>query len=197
MKNLSPYVKHCYRTVIAVGALAFAATLVLHTPTIVIAAGFAPFAVVYIVAQALERLLEPISGVFGKVKEKKETAEDVDAAKANARTLVGADEVAAAKQKVVEKDKDAVKVEEERATFFWAVASCLGLAISAILGLGLIQSVASVNGGHPSDFFRAVDVVVTGLAIGAGTKPLHDLIESIQETKKEKKKDATAAATAL
>lgn len=65
--------------------------------------------------------------------------------------------------------------------------------ISAILGLGLIQSVALVNGGHPSDFFRAVDVVITGIAIGAGTKPLHDLIEVVQETKKEKKKAVAAS----
>src|ERR1700722_4531565 len=48
------------------------------------------------------------------------------------------------------------------------------LVLAGSFGFFLLQSVAS---DHVN---RALDLVVTGLAIGAGTKPLHDLITSIQ-----------------
>ena len=184
-------VKHPYKWVGGFAAAAFAATFWIHAPTIVVAAGFAPFAVVYIVAQALERFLEPLSNsaMTTAVKAGAEN-EVVDKALALKEAPAGQ---APAKAKEVKAAEGTVSAaERERAVYFWVVASVLGLAISAILGLGLIQSVALVNGGHPSHFFRAVDVVVTGLAIGAGTKPLHDLIGVIQETKKEKKTSAAA-----
>lgn len=56
----------------------------------------------------------------------------------------------------------------------WAIASVCGLGLSGGFGFFLLQSVAST----PVNSF--LDLSVTGLAIGAGTKPLHDLITSIQ-----------------
>jgi hypothetical protein len=62
----------------------------------------------------------------------------------------------------------------ERAIIFWAIASICGLGISGGFGFFLLQSVAS------SHVNTVLDLAVTGLAIGAGTKPVHDLITSIQ-----------------
>jgi hypothetical protein len=197
MSKLKTLGEHPYPWVCGFAVAAFVATMVFNTPKIQVAAGFAPFAVVYIAAQAIERFLEPLSEAAGTGAATKKDAKQDVAAKTSALNTVRAEggdesllalkqvEVANAKRNLSDADRQRVK-------YFWAISSIIGLVVSAILGLGLIQSVATVNGGEPSDFFRAVDVVITGLAIGAGTKPLHDLIEVIQETKKEKKQ-ATAA----
>lgn len=74
-------------------------------------------------------------------------------------------------------------VEEERANsavIMWALASFLGIVIAAWVGLGLLHTVGV------QDAPRWVDVVVTGLAIGGGTKPLHDLIGNLQASKESK-----------
>ena len=39
-----------------------------------------------------------------------------------------------------------------------------------------------------------LDVLVTGLAIGSGTKPLHDLISNMQQSSGEKEQPATTKA---
>lgn len=215
MTSQEPYLKNAYLSVGAIAVAAFVATLFINTPVIQVASGFAPFAVVYIVAQALERFLEPFSelkstGAEEKNEAKKKVVEKRTevrvARRAFEASLIPAEgrdtDAMLAKQQNLDLAKDAATqastdlgvIERKRAVLFWAIASILGLVISATLGLGLIQSVASVNGGHASDFFRGVDVVVTGIAIGAGTKPLHDLIEVLQETKKEKKGNGAAAA---
>ena len=62
----------------------------------------------------------------------------------------------------------------------WALASFLGIVIAAWVGLGLLHTVGV------QDAPRWVDVVVTGLAIGGGTKPLHDLIGNLQASKESK-----------
>jgi hypothetical protein len=61
-----------------------------------------------------------------------------------------------------------------RAVFFWAIASVCGLVISGAFGIFLLQSIAS---GPVNPY---LDLAVTGLFIGAGTKPTHDLISSLQ-----------------
>lgn len=62
----------------------------------------------------------------------------------------------------------------------WAVATALGMLLSAVTG-AYILSALGVNG---LDDHRWADVIVTGLAVGGGTKPIHDLITRIDEAKK-------------
>ncbi len=62
----------------------------------------------------------------------------------------------------------------DRTIFFWALASISGLAISGNFGFLLLQSISSQHVN------QCLDLIVTGLVIGAGTKPLHDLITGIQ-----------------
>lgn len=71
----------------------------------------------------------------------------------------------------------------------WGIASFLGIVLSGWLGLALLRSV-----GVPSTP-RVLDIIVTGLAIGGGSKPLHDLISNLQASKDEKK-DPTEVKTA-
>lgn len=70
-------------------------------------------------------------------------------------------------------DKQA-KLRADRTVFFWAIATIFGLGISGGFGFLLLQTVSS---NHVN---RLLDLLVTGLTIGAGTKPMHDLITGIQ-----------------
>ena len=134
-------------------------------PLIVNADTFSVFAPFYIAAQAIERFLEPAAsrwnpttGQKGKLKDAKEANAGVKAA-----------ELALAKAKA------------SRAIPLWAAASILGLLVCSSLGLGLIAAVSSEV--PKSEFVRTVDVLLTGLAVGAGTKPLHDLISGLEKAK--------------
>jgi hypothetical protein len=87
----------------------------------------------------------------------------------------------------------------DKAIAFWALASALGLLVSATLGLYLLHIVGLRDDGLATDgtwaggalsasgFRHMLDLLVTGLAIGGGTKPLHDLISNLQATKDSKK----------
>jgi hypothetical protein len=70
-------------------------------------------------------------------------------------------------------DKTA-QLRADRTVFFWALASICGLVISGGFGFLLLQAISSQHVN------QCLDLIVTGLVIGAGTKPLHDLITGIQ-----------------
>jgi hypothetical protein len=92
----------------------------------------------------------------------------------------------------------------DKAVAYWAVASILGLLVSAALGLYLLHVVGLRGDGVGADgtwtggifgaagFRHMLDLLLTGLAIGGGTKPLHDLISNLQAAK-ESKKDPSEA----
>jgi hypothetical protein len=81
----------------------------------------------------------------------------------------------------------------DRAVIFWAVATVLAMAVSAALGLYLLHAVGLPEGSWRGGPFSAqglrrwVDLLVAGLAVGGGTKPLHDLISNLQASKEAKK----------
>jgi hypothetical protein len=103
---------------------------------------------------------------------------------------------------VAEKQAAVEQRRANRTVVLWAVASVLGMALSGVLGLNLLHAVGlqddlvgldgRVTGGLTSaaGVRHALDLLVTGLAIGGGTKPLHDLIQNLQEAKNEKKDPA-------
>jgi hypothetical protein len=174
------YIVCSYLAVVVAAGVAVFMTVEIDTPAIVVATGFTSFAVIYIVAQAIERFLQPISEIWGKPEEVEEAKQDSDAKRS---LLAEAPDDVAAKAAAANAKKKSDYLKLERATYFWAVASVISLLVCGALGLGLIQSVAAFNGGEVPGWFQAMDVVITGLAIGAGTKPLHDLISAIQKTK--------------
>ncbi|MGI8758045.1 MAG: hypothetical protein ACR2K0_01930 [Acidimicrobiales bacterium] len=136
--------------------------------------GLSPFAAIYVAAQALERLLEPLSP-WVRASEKSQAKANFVLASANHDPPA---QVAAQRQMAV--------VRADRAIFFWAAATILAMLLSGSMGLFLLHLIG-VTGGPPW-----LDILVTGLAIGGGTKPLHDLITRIEKGKEKAEKEAAA-----
>ena len=149
----------------------------------VLAAGASTFALLYVAAQALERLLEPFASLDGRYENLKATYEKALQAAENA---TGADQEHAAE--AAAKNKAALESwREGRAILLWGVATVAGMAASAITGIYLLDIV--VDSPAPS---RAFDILVTGLVVGGGTKPLHDLISRLEKAKETAEDPATA-----
>lgn len=172
-----------------------------HEVTIEVTEGFAAFAVVYIVAQGVERFIQPLTHLLGKPQEKKAAKGELAVANGN-RTLALMEEdgprATIEEGKAIGARKALDVIQAERAVLFWAIATFVALVACGALDLGLIGGVADVTGAGDTDeapqWFRDVDVLVTGVVIGAGTKPLHDLIDLIQ-SKKEKADPAAGGST--
>jgi len=175
--------------VLIAGALAgiTLALVVVDPPAFVPAAGFSAFAALYIVAQSLERLLEPLTkfvtgseGPGGPQKTKAEAVKARDIAIGTALVATERTSKEAATANAAKFHQTVEQVRENTAVFIWGLASGLGMLFAGWFGLFLMRLAGAT--GTPI----AVDVVITGLAIGGGSKPLHDLIESIQATKTQK-----------
>lgn len=69
------------------------------------------------------------------------------------------------------------RIRANRRLLFWGLATVVGLFASAALKLYFLRAL-----GVP-DSPRWAEILVTGLVIGAGTKPLHDLISRIEKSK--------------
>jgi hypothetical protein len=67
----------------------------------------------------------------------------------------------------------------------WGVATGLGFLLCAALNITLLQAVRANGSGQPPFW---ADLLVTGLVVGAGTKPLHDLVCSIERGKQARQK---------
>lgn len=162
------------------------------------------FAAFYVVAQAVERFLEPFANVLGvgdKEKAEKEKKTEQDNKKNAEKELEIANLSFVSTQDVNEKtrvrqdienatnardqaDSEIKKNEEllkklgtNRAILYWGAASCFAVIASAGLNLQFL-AVIGFSGHEPW-----VDTVVTGMVIGGGTKPLHDLIQLIEKGK--------------
>jgi hypothetical protein len=78
---------------------------------------------------------------------------------------------------VPETGTDAEKVAQvkaDRAKYVLGLTTILGVIISCVFGLFFLQTIGIHAGSNTVDSF------VTGLLIGAGTKPLHDFISTLQ-----------------
>jgi len=130
----------------------------------------------------------------GRVVEKLADVLQVPESEAPAVTKKAAVDLAAAAQAELDQRR------ADKTVAYWALASVLGLLLSATLGLYLLHIVGLRGDGLAADgswtggiltaggVRHMLDILVTGLAIGGGTKPLHDLISNLQ-TSKDNKKD--------
>jgi hypothetical protein len=143
--------------------------------------GLSTFAVLYVAAQGIERVLEPLSDrIQPKAAQSHERNETVATAKAMASDLSVNDTDREAALKAAANAKANLERRlAERTLLFWAIATALGTVLAGVLGLELLRSV-----GIPSapDW---LEILITGLAVGGGTKPLHDLIKALQAKKNE------------
>jgi hypothetical protein len=81
------------------------------------------------------------------------------------------------------KDEDKKMSRYLTAVVTWGVASGLAFLLCAKLNVTLMQAVRADGSGQPPFW---ADLLVTGLVVGAGTKPLHDLVSTIERSKNSK-----------
>jgi hypothetical protein len=63
----------------------------------------------------------------------------------------------------------------------FGLASALAMAACGYFGIGILHAIG--DDGSP----RYTDVIVTGLAVGGATKPLHDLITILESAARTRK----------
>lgn len=152
--------------------------------------GIAIFAPIYVAAAAIERILEPIASRYNTTEKQKE---DVKAAREKKLgTEQRAKTLQASGQSIPQGDLDEATGEEskanarlekkrtERKLIFFLIASVASCLLAGFLGLGLLEAMSTQQ---LKGYLGAIDVAITGLVIGAGTKPLHDLIARLEKSK--------------
>jgi hypothetical protein len=154
--------------------------------------GLTIFAVFFVAALAIERLLEPLSNALlpraPLAKEAHDAlkqaghkaSEYLDRAAADTTSsTVSSPEVGSISAANTAIDDAASAVERlnvrqlQRATAFWVIATCLGILVAAAMNLYFMNTVGITAGQ------RWEEILATGLIIGAGTKPLHELVKLI------------------
>lgn len=169
---------------VAVGWWLFA-TVFTPAKLATVAQGVGIFGLIYIAAQGLERGLEPFASFDPK---KKDLVQKRDKAAAAADTGSGDAADAAEKQAKLDVWR------ADRTLILWGVATLLGMGLSSTFGIYLLNiAIATPQGGSAPN--QTLDILITGLVIGGGTKPLHDLITRIQVSK-DTAQDASASGTA-
>jgi hypothetical protein len=141
-------------------------------------AGVSVFAPLYILAQAIERFIEPFSSFLGSAardsgnKDKKKKPEALGLLN---EAIANKDAASAAEwARVVD------KIRRNTAVIAWGVATFLGTVLCGLFGLYMLRLIGFT--AVP----KQIDIAISGLAVGSGTKPLHDLIGNIQKAKEQK-----------
>ena len=171
------------------------------------AAGFDALAAFYIVAQGLERLFEPAANfVRGSIPDggaqpapgaaapesltRPQAVARLESALATAATTADAGAAERAVEDAARAKATIDQIRANAALSMWGIQSGLAMVLAGGLGLFLLRGVGA--GGVPVP----LDIFVTGIAIGGGSKALHDLIKSVQVSK-ESKQDPPEAGGAV
>jgi hypothetical protein len=149
----------------------------------VIPAGFGIFGVLYVMAQAIERILQPVSwvggGFLGGLKggsTKTALAKEHQSAVVQAlKEPRSADDA----QRAADSQHEINQYKANLTATSFGVAALLAMLVSGYTGLFLLSAV----GLHIAGW---LDLLVTGLAIAGGTKPLHDAISNLSSSSKGK-----------
>jgi hypothetical protein len=177
----------------------------LTTATTATPTGVTMFAGLYIAAQAVERLISPLSNVAGGIfrgigaqhpaNRTQKDAQAIRDAPSVSNRVVTKKQVARTLQVAMAGGHDAGTVAAAKAdtaqfrsnstVLMFGVATLFAGILTGVLGLTLLHQVG-VNSAAVG-----WDLAVTALAVGAGTKPLHDLIGNISASK-ETKQDSQA-----
>jgi hypothetical protein len=160
--------------------------------------GVTVFAIFYVLAQAIERLLSPIAklipttapegapaeatvagGLTTRSRALKQRAAAV-AACAETQTVAGADitqETARDQAKAAANWHEVLQQTYANASTVWALGAAAAFVLCAWLDVYLLNAIGVTSWDPPT----WIDLLITGLAVGGGTKPLHDLIDRIQK----------------
>jgi hypothetical protein len=135
--------------------------------TIQISEGITAFAVAYLMAQFIERAVEPFSdaSIFGDTER--------------------IEKLRKKKKRSPEEDLELDKSDTKRVCVFWGLTSAWGI-ILCYFTVGLFEVVGvffqpPVEGAAITG--HAIDSIFSGIIVGGGTKPLHDLISYLQKAK--------------
>jgi hypothetical protein len=131
------------------------------------------YAGIIVFAGAVERFLEPFAHWLPGAKTKNEY-ESAVAALANGHPGMTLGGVAVAKARMD-------RAQANRTVLLWALATAIATAATAASGFYLLHMIAA--SGYAVNIPFWVDALVTGLVVGTGTKPLHDLITRAQDGK--------------
>jgi hypothetical protein len=148
-----------------------------NPPAFTAAAGISAFAPLYVLAQAIERILEPANHFLRLGGDTESATRTRNAAVAEALATSQPAHVAAASAAQHRLDH----LRANRVALCWGLASALAMVGCGYFGIGVLHAIG--DNGVP----RYMDVIVTGLAVGGGTKPLHDFIASLQSSAQAKK----------
>ena len=160
-------------TSFGVAAMAYVIVLDLHGTahsTYRIGSEWSAFAGLFILALAIERALEPFTKYLGPDT-------DVLEQQRNEALIEGTPGDAAARQAELRQGR------ELTAIVVWGAATAMGFVLSSALNVTLLQAIRADGSGQPPFW---ADLLVTGLVVGAGTKPLHDLVTNLQKNKDNK-----------
>ena len=160
---------------LGIAAVFFAAAWWLHGNTSSayrIDSQWGAFAGLFILALAIERALEPFSRKLGPDTTALKTDRDRTLASAPADNM---------KDLAVEYQLRVEMYRRLTTVVTWGMATGLAFLLCAQLNITLMQAV-SASGSAAPPFWA--DLLVTGLVVGAGTKPLHDLVSNIEQGKK-------------
>jgi hypothetical protein len=133
------------------------------TPSATTTANFSLFATFYVAAQVIERLMQLIAPLVVLWTPWPATTRSTTTADGTTTTITT-------------DPSDAVKaahVKADRSAVMMGIASVAGVVASCAFGLYFLAAVGI-------DTTNTIDAFCTGITIGAGTKPLHDLITLIQ-----------------
>jgi hypothetical protein len=151
--------------------------------------GISVFAPLYILAQAIERVIEPLTKYVsakapdaGKDSAARPMAKGTPVRKNDAIHNVNQALVAGDAQQAADWQGAVDEIRKNTSVIAWTLASVLGMVLCGLFGLFMLRLVGL--SGVP----KWVDIVITGIAVGSGTGPLHDLITNVQ-TAKEQKQD--------
>jgi hypothetical protein len=179
---------------VAVALAAFLVALGIHgngPSTYRIDSQWSAFAGLFIMALGIERGLEPFSSKLGPDTDKLQAERDKMLEDMNRATESGDK---AGKEKKVAGAQSAVQMGRQlTAVVIWGVATAAGFLLCAALNITLLQAVRAENSGQPPFW---ADLLLSGLVVGAGTKPLHDLISNLEKKKEVNKDPAQVGGTA-
>jgi hypothetical protein len=127
------------------------------------------FAALFVFSAAVERLIEPLTRWMpgrGPQERYERAVADMD------NGVPGAIHAAAYHKAAADQAR------ASRGILMWGIATFLATVLSASAGFYLLRLISADPGWHGVSTW--VDALVTGLIVGSGTKPLHDLWNRIQ-----------------
>lgn len=143
-------------------------------PLPAISSGGAALGIIFLIALAIERVLEPLSRWLGPSA--------ADAVLLREQKVMISQQRPPSQQiarEAAENQGRLTRARAVKALISWAVATALAYVVCG--GLKILLLSAVVHAGAARTPWHSIDLLVTGLIVGASTKPLHALVTSIQK----------------